>query len=266
MLKKWSYILIWVLAVASVVFLLGFTGHKNNHSKCVALKVIIKNSEDHFFVDEDDIRKMFYERGDTLVGELIQNINIHEIEKIVKTNPWINDANAYLSVGGMLTIEAEQKMPLLRIINNHGESYYMDTLGNLILWSPKYTPRVVVVSGNINERFNIWSSIKMSDIENSDTLRLYSHLDDIYKVVKHVNTNKFLSAQIDQVYLNFDMEFELIPRAGKQRILFGDIQNMEEKFHNLCVFYTNGLKYSDWNKYDTINLKYKNQIVCSKIN
>ena len=42
------------------------------------------------------------------------------------------------------------------------------------------------------------------------------------------------------------------------------IDNMEEKFHKLEIFYAEGLSYTGWDKYETIKLDYKGQIVCEK--
>jgi len=39
---------------------------------------------------------------------------------------------------------------------------------------------------------------------------------------------------------------------------------LEEKFENLKLFYSEGVKQTGWRKYKEINLKYKNQIVCVK--
>jgi cell division protein FtsQ len=46
--------------------------------------------------------------------------------------------------------------------------------------------------------------------------------------------------------------------------VFGDISNCEEKFQNLESLYINGLNAVGWNKYETINLKYKGQVICTK--
>jgi len=59
-------------------------------------------------------------------------------------------------------------------------------------------------------------------------------------------------------------EFELIPRVGAHLILFGSIDNYERKFRNLKIFYEQGLNNIGWNKYEKINLKFDNQIVCTK--
>jgi cell division protein FtsQ len=80
---------------------------------------------------------------------------------------------------------------------------------------------------------------------------------------QYIDKNDFLKAQIEQIYLNDEKEFELIPKIGNNTILFGDTEDMKEKFEKLIVFYRKGLNTIGWNKYKFINLKFKNQIVCS---
>jgi cell division protein FtsQ len=64
--------------------------------------------------------------------------------------------------------------------------------------------------------------------------------------------------------VNKNTEFELVPKVGRHIIVFGDIDNMEKKFDKLIVFYKEGLNKTGWDKYKIINLKYENQVVCSK--
>jgi len=56
----------------------------------------------------------------------------------------------------------------------------------------------------------------------------------------------------------------LIPRVGNYEIQFGKMTDLETKFLKLNSFYEQALSKTDWNKYKTINLKYKDQIVCFK--
>jgi cell division protein FtsQ len=44
--------------------------------------------------------------------------------------------------------------------------------------------------------------------------------------------------------------------------VIGDTNNIPEKFEKLTDFYVDGLNHVGWNKYQIIDLKYKNQIVC----
>jgi cell division protein FtsQ len=73
----------------------------------------------------------------------------------------------------------------------------------------------------------------------------------------------FLMAMIDQVDINSNRSFELIPKLGKQRIIFGDATDVNSKFDKLKMFYKDVITQSGWNRYSTINLQYKNQIVAS---
>ena len=78
-------------------------------------------------------------------------------------------------------------------------------------------------------------------------------------------SSRFLKAQIEQVYVDKTGEFELFPRVGNHIIVFGNAEDIDKKFERLLIFYRNGLSKTGWNKYNVINIKYENQVVCSKI-
>ena len=99
----------------------------------------------------------------------------------------------------------------------------------------------------------------------SDSIYADSLLTKLYKLAMFISRDKDLKNQIDQVYINDQQEFELIPRYGAQIILLGGIEDLGEKFSKLRLFYTRGLDKIGWNKYNIINIKFKNQVVCSKL-
>ena len=88
---------------------------------------------------------------------------------------------------------------------------------------------------------------------------------NLYKLSTYITEDKFLKSQIEQIYVDPNGEFELIPRIGNHIILVGGAENLEDKFERLFVFYKYGLSKTGWSKYNIINIKFKNQIVCSKI-
>jgi cell division protein FtsQ len=69
---------------------------------------------------------------------------------------------------------------------------------------------------------------------------------------------------VQQVIVDSNAEFTIIPTLGNQLIFFGNAEDIEGKFKKLLNFYTEGLNKTGWNKYATINLKFKNQVVCTK--
>jgi cell division protein FtsQ len=47
--------------------------------------------------------------------------------------------------------------------------------------------------------------------------------------------------------------------------MFGDADDMDEKFHKLEIFYNQGLTYKGWQEYDVVDIRYKGQVVGRKL-
>ena len=86
----------------------------------------------------------------------------------------------------------------------------------------------------------------------------------LFNFAKYINNDKFWKAQISQVYVVDQNNIELIPRVGPHTILLGSLDDYELKMEKLKLFYEQALTEEGWNKYKQINLKYRNQIVCTK--
>jgi cell division protein FtsQ len=69
---------------------------------------------------------------------------------------------------------------------------------------------------------------------------------------------------VEQIYVTPEKEFEIITRVGDQVILFGDTTAMAGKFKKLEIFYSEALNRRGWNEYKSLNLKFRNQIICKK--
>jgi cell division protein FtsQ len=90
-------------------------------------------------------------------------------------------------------------------------------------------------------------------------------LDDIYALASYIQSDSVISGLITQAYVNSEREIELYPAVGNQKIIFGKAEDIAGKFEKLKIFYTEGMNSSNgWDKYSVINLKYKNQVVCTK--
>ena len=60
------------------------------------------------------------------------------------------------------------------------------------------------------------------------------------------------------------LEVELTPRSGRFTILFGRLDDIGGKFDKLLRFYRSGLSSIGWDEYRTIDVRYRNQVVCKK--
>jgi cell division protein FtsQ len=56
----------------------------------------------------------------------------------------------------------------------------------------------------------------------------------------------------------------MVPRIGDQMINFGSPDDYQEKLRNLKALYKEGFKNGGWTLYKSINLSYKNLVICLK--
>ena len=110
------------------------------------------------------------------------------------------------------------------------------------------------------------------EAERENQKKLYKRYEDFLKLinfVKYIEDDSFWRAEIVQIVAvtisNGDVEVELVPRTGDHTVLFGAIEDVEEKFDKLLAFYRNGLENIGWEEYRTISVKYKGQVVLSLI-
>lgn len=266
-MKRLKQILIigfWVILVGGLIASLGFINKEQDKLLCSGMDIRVDQSNDLYFLDNSDLEKLITDRGDSIIGQPKSSVDVTSIEKALNSHFAIENAEVYLDINGKLSVEVKQRNPIIRIINMSGEEYYIDDRGRAMPLSEKYTPKVLIANGHLNEPYSLRYKYSAEEIA-QDTLLSKSMIDELYSMAQYINTDPFWRSQIHQIYVNENNDMELVPLAGDQKIIFGDTTNMEDKFKKLLTFYQQGLNTTGWwEKYSTINLKFKNQIVCTK--
>jgi cell division protein FtsQ len=260
--KKLKKIVLWVVAAVYLICISGFISERQQGILCNKIDVVIEDSLAKRFLEPQDITDLLARNKLLSLGNPISSINTDEIEETVIANTMVKHCNVYSSVNGIITIELWQREPVVRIIDRNGKNYYLDTEGSVISMSKRFTPHLLVVNGYISTPFSV---SKVENIYDKNFIGKTRRLREIHAMALYIRSHKFWNSQIEQMYLNAKGEYELIPRIGPHIIILGDAENYEEKLEKLWIFYNQGLKSTGWNKYITINLKYKDQIVCTKI-
>jgi cell division protein FtsQ len=223
---------------------------KQKEIVCKDVLVKVDHNDELYFLNENDIMKLLTKHGsNVLVNKKISEINLQELERSIELSDFVDKAEVFTNFEGAIKVKVIQKKPQYRIFNNQGVSYYISKNGTYIPFSSNFTPRLIVATGNVPFAKNIE--------EEPVNKSLKTLIDFIQK-------DEFLNALIGSVHVNSKKEFVLIPKIDGHKIEFGNTNNMETKFKNLKIFYKKALPNSAWEKYETINLKYKGQIVCSK--
>ena len=260
-MKRMLNIAFWVFFFMGFFILWGFTLSEQGSVRCNKFVVNIEVQEGMTFISQEDIETMLKQVNLYPVGKEMNEISISEIENRLDQIAEVKKTEVYKSIDGNVYVKVKQRKPIVRIINANGTSFYLDEEGYQMPLSDNYTARVPLVNGYINEPVTKMSAV---EIAKSDLLKDQMKTDDVYRLAKFIKRDEFWSAQIQQIYYNHEGDIELIPSVGEHRIVFGNLDRMEGKFNKLMIFYKDGLNRTNWNIYDTINVKFKNQIICTK--
>ena len=262
--KRVASISLRVAVVAGFLVSFGFTQSRRSEMLCKEIVIHVDDSLGNSFIQKEDVAQLIEDKFGKLNGKQLHAINISLLEKIIDANPFVLKAQVFSTVDGKLVVEVRQRTPIVRVINTFNESFYIDDGGVLMPISEKFSAHVPVANGQIFNRETEQKIRKVTGNEMTEPGFAPTLLEKIFMVSDYVRHHDFWNAQVEQLYVNADGELEIIPRVGNQTILFGDVTGMEEKFDRLYTFYREGLSKTGWNQYRTINVTFKDQVVCSK--
>lgn len=251
------------LVSAGILFSFGFAVKEQNETVCKKITIEIDDASGTYFIEKENVLKMMNSRVKQITGTPLNLINTAVLESTIRSNPFVYNAEVFSTIDGVLHVKVTQRKPVVRVINNKGEHFYIDTKGFFMPVSPSYTAPVIVANGNIFETLEV-KHTQSAIASISDQPVSMPVIEQVYLVGMYLDENPLWNDMIEQVYVNENMEIELIPRVGDHSILMGDVTGLPEKFEKLMVFYLEGLSKTGWNKYNVINLKYKDQVVCTR--
>lgn len=253
----------WASFAVAIIAVL-FVARKNQDEAVVQdPNISISVVDENAFLTESELMVRLKRLNLFYPEQRMKSLNTKAIEEHIRKMHEVETVDVFKQLGGNWGIKLKVRQPYARIFNQFGESFYVDSKGATMDPTPNFTARILVFSGNIRDKSD---TLLVSDIEADPKLKNERCIDEIFHIAKVIHEDPFLSAQISQVHRDKWGDFVLIPRVGVQRIILGPApteRDIREKLKKLLVFYTHGLPYVGWNKYKTINLKYRNQVVCT---
>ena len=225
-----------------IVILIGLTSVTNDRqsvqeNRLKEIKIIKSNNN---FVNRSQLLD-FLEFNNIQLDMLISDsYSNYKLEKLVESHPAIKNVEVFSNQKGEIKIRVQQKKAIARVKSSTND-YFLDEYGLEMLKPDNCTQQLIVFTG---------------DISNNDH-------KEIFSLINTINLSEFWSAQITQVHFEDD-DVILIPRVGNQKIKVGNLRNIYEKLDKLYHFYKVVIPTKGWEFYKEINLKYNNQIVCTK--
>jgi len=243
----------WVAVFVGVIYVVVHAGSIRDKTSCEKYDIQVKvNDATDTLLYSVDIENIIL-KNDSIIGKPYNEIDVYTMETTLKEHPCISDVTIFGDMSNTLHITTTQRTPIVRIINKFNESFYLDETGQMMPARLGISTNVLTVSGNID----VSCQQPLSDTLNYDWNALLS-------CVKYINNDTFLKNQIGQIYVENKNSCFLIPVIGNHIIILGPPEHPETRLERLKIFYQKGMNEEGWKTYKTINLKYKNQIICKK--
>jgi len=242
----WKKILFIALdVVLGIYVVLAMTAFNNPDEKlnvCSDVKVSIQEESTEGFLTEADVLNMLQQARISLLAKPMQQINTRQVEETLEGNDLIDNVECFKSVNGVVCINIVQRVPVVRVMAQNGDDYYVDN-HNDVMQHNNYTCNLLVATGNISKPF-------ASKV--------------LAPVVRQIMSDSFWRNQVVQLNVLDDHSIELIPRVGSHVIYLGQGRDIARKLNRLQKFYTYGLSQTGWNRYSRISVEFDNQIICKR--
>ncbi len=237
------------VAILGLFFLIAFSERKQGGAVCKDIVVELDNLSENHFLDEADVLHLVEGSGEPVKGVGINRIKLKEIEKKLKYDKHILDAELFGDLKGNLIVNVELRRPIARIVQNDAPDAYIAEDGVIMPVSEKYTARVVLISGAVKHLLE------------SEDLNRTEEGKQLMAMIEFINDDPFWKAQVAQLDIQKNGKVVIYPQVTGQLVEFGKPENLEVKFKKLMVFYKEILPTRGWTRYERVNLEYEGQVV-----
>ena len=242
--------MIYSFSGALLLFLMIFSGVRNNDRQIESMDVDVMEEEGVFFTDDLEVIDLMTDKSaDYVIGVEIREIDPKVLEARVEANPFVKEAQVFRDLEGNLKVRVKQSKPIARVFTNGESDRYIDSEGRVLPVNAKHTARVPMIETEFE--FQWEQNMNESDFGLK-----------VFKLLEYIEKDDFWKAQIAHVFVKKEGEVELFPQVTKQKIEFGAPEDFEEKFSKLMTFYKEILPKKGWNHYNRVNVKFKDQIIC----
>ncbi len=225
-----------------LVFAIVTMSRDDDQRICQGTRICLEDGIAKDFVDSSFVAGLLSSANIHIQDEHIRNIDINGIEALIQSSPYIDSVICYYTPEDVMCIRVIPRNPILHVMAENGEHYYMDDNGN-DMPTDRFSLDLCLATGNITKQY------------------AKEHLLDI---AHYFNENSPWNKDIQQIHVRTPKHIELIPTIEGHTVILGEPIDIDSKMKRLSAFYEECLNKAGWNKYSIINLNYADQVVCTK--
>lgn len=231
-----------IIGIYVVLAMTAFNKPDESENICTDLHINIEEDVVDGFLTTDEVKSVLRRSGINPVSKPMAYINTRQIEETLQGNDLVDQAECYKTPNGYLCINIQQRVPIIRVMNDQGQDYYVDSHGEP-LQPNRYTCNLLVATGHVSKAYATKVLTPMANL---------------------IIRDKFWKNQIVQLNILNDGSVEIVPRVGNHIAYLGQPVGISKKLDRLRKFYRYGLSQAGWNKYSRISVEFDNQIICKR--
>lgn len=206
---------------------------------CTGVKISVSQNEMSQFVTPEDID---HELGGIVASAdsmPAAGYNLRDMEQLLGSLSIIEEANCRRLSDDAIAIDVVPMVPVARVFDRNG-SYYINKAGKHLQASARYQIDVPVV------------------IADNDSL---TNAGEIIPLLERIEQNKTWSQLVSALKVDRNGDIFIVPSVSGHIVNIGDGSNIDDKMTRLFAFYNQVLDVKGWNYYDTISVKFANQVI-----
>lgn len=206
---------------------------------CTGVRISVSQNQMSQFVTAEDIDHELGGITASADSMAASAYNLKNIEQRLGTLSIIEDVNCRRLANDVIAIDVVPMIPVARVFDRNG-SYYINKAGKHLQASARYQIDVPVV------------------ITDNDSL---DNAGEIIPLLERIDENKTWSQLVSALKVDRNGDIFIIPAVSGHIVNIGDGNNIDDKMTRLFAFYNQVLDVKGWNYYDTISVKFANQVI-----
>ena len=234
-----------VNAAIAVYLLLAVTAFNRPDDKatvCTEVHINIANESEDGFLTTAEVKRLLERQRQYPLAQPMQFVSTRKMEEVLRQNPYVESVECYKTQNGHIRIELTQRRPVLHILADNGDNYYVDAHGGVLPYT-RLGCNLLVATGRIS--------------------RSYAQ-KRLAPIATQIAADRFWEQQTEQLNVLSDGTLELIPRVGDHVVYLGAPRDIPHKLGRVSKFYKYGLSHAGWDRYERINVEFDNQIICKR--
>ncbi len=230
------------LMLGYLIYAIIYSHRCSAEAVCSNMTINLVNSDKNDFVTVKELSHEINDIPATVSGKKLSDINTDEIEKVLNSIDKVESASCVVYNNGSILVDVIPMKPVARIFEEK-ESYYINIQGKKMMADMRYHIDVPVISGKFDSTFTAKS---------------------ILPVIDYISKDETWSSLISMVDAKSSKDIILVPMIRGHVINFGSVDNIPNKFGRLRQIYKEVIPLKGWEFYDTISVKWDNQVVATR--